>query len=48
MTGAFYITFNKGEIYILPQIQDKAIGVDGDLSQILLIILERFTEASRE
>lgn len=46
--GAFYITFNKGEIYILPQIQDKAMGVDGDLSQILPIILERFTEINRE
>lgn len=33
--GAFYITFNKGEIYILPQIQDKSMGVDGDLSLVL-------------
>lgn len=33
--NAFYITFNKGEIYIPIQIADKAIGVDGDLSQIL-------------
>lgn len=46
--GAFYIIFNKGEIYIFPQIQDKAMGVDGDLSQILPIILERFTEINRE
>lgn len=34
-TSAFYITFNKGEIYIPVQLQDKAIRVDGDLSQIL-------------
>ena len=33
--NAFYITFNKGEIYIPTQIADKAMGVDGDLSQIL-------------
>lgn len=46
--GAFYNTFNKGEIYILPQIQDKAIGVDGDLSHVLPAILERLTEVKRE
>ena len=46
--GAFYITFNKGEIYILPQIQDKAIGVDGDLSHVLPAILKRLTEVKRE
>lgn len=33
--NAFYITFNKGEIYIPTQIADKAIGVDGDLSEVL-------------
>ena len=33
--NAFYITFNKGELYIPIQIADKAMGVDGDLSQIL-------------
>ena len=37
---AFYITFNKGEIYIQPQIQDKAMGVDGDLSVILPEVLK--------
>ena len=46
--GAFYITFNKGEIYILQQIQDKAMGVDGDLSHVLPAILKRLTEASRK
>lgn len=33
--NAFYITFNKGEIYIPTQLADKAIGVDGDLSEVL-------------
>lgn len=33
--NAFYITFNTGEIYIPTQIADKAIGVDGDLSEVL-------------
>ena len=33
--NAFYITFNKGEIYIPIQIADKSIGIDGDLSVIL-------------
>lgn len=37
---AFYITFNKGEVYVPPQIQDKAMGVDGDLSVILPEVLK--------
>lgn len=32
---AFYITFNKGELYIPSQIQEKSIGVDGSLGEIL-------------
>lgn len=42
--NAFYITFNKGEIYIPHQIQDKAIGVDGDLVLILPKILDNFNK----
>lgn len=38
--SAFYITFNKGEVYIRPQLQDKAMGVDGDLAVILPEVLE--------
>lgn len=30
-----YITFNKGEIYIPPEIAKKSIGVDGDISDAL-------------
>ena len=33
--NAFYITFNKGEIFIPPQIAHKSIGVDGLLGDIL-------------
>lgn len=32
---AFYITFNKGELYIPREIQHKSIGVDGNLGDIL-------------
>ena len=42
--NVFYITFNKGEIYIPTQIADKAIGVDGDLSQILPQIERAYRE----
>ena len=45
---AFYITFNKGEIYIPQQIQDKAIGVDGDLALILPEVLENLKQLSKE
>ncbi len=38
--NADYITFNKGEIYIKPEITSKSIGVDGDLSQIIPELLE--------
>lgn len=41
---AFYITFNKGEVYIQPQIQDKAMGVDGDLSVILPEVLKSLNQ----
>lgn len=40
--NAFYITFNRGEIYIPIQIKDKSIGVDGDLSEILPKIEEYY------
>lgn len=32
---AVYITFNKGELYIAPEIQKKSIGVDGDIAGAL-------------
>ena len=44
---AFYITFNKSEIYIPHQIQDKAIGVDGDLALILPEILENLKQIGK-
>lgn len=43
---AFYITFNKGELYIPQQIEKKSMGVDGDLSLILPEILEKINKAS--
>ena len=46
--AAFYITFNKGEIYIPHQIQNKAIGVDGDLALILPEVLENLKQISKE
>lgn len=45
--NAFYITFNKGEVYIPHQIQDKALGVDGDLSLILPEVLENLKQVSK-
>ncbi len=33
--NAFYITFNKGELYIPDEIQGKSIGVDGDIAEAL-------------
>ena len=44
---AFYITFNKGELYIPQQIQEKSIGVDGDLSLILPEILAKINKDSK-
>ena len=38
--NAFYITFNKGEIYIPHQIQNKAMGMDRDLALILPEVLK--------
>ena len=35
---AFYITFNRGELYIPQKIQKKALGVDGDLKEQLAAI----------
>lgn len=32
---SYYITFNKGEIYIPPQLTGKSTGVDGNLGEIL-------------
>ena len=40
----FLYNFNKGEIYIPTQIADKAIGLDGDLSQILPQIERAYRE----
>lgn len=37
---AFYITFNKGEIYIPDRIAEKSMAVDGDLSIMIPEILE--------
>ena len=37
---AFYITFNKGELYIPRGIQHKSMGVDGNLGEILPEIVE--------
>ena len=37
--NAIYITFNKGEIYIPPELSNKAIGVDGDIAAALQKIL---------
>lgn len=45
---AFYVTFNKGEIYIPQQIHDKAIGVDGDLALILPEVLENLKQIIKE
>ena len=42
---AFYITFNKGELYIPQQIKKKSMGVDGDLSLILPEILAKINKA---
>lgn len=42
--NSFYITFNKGEIYIPTQIANEAIGVDGDLSVILPQIEECYSK----
>ena len=36
---AFYITFNKGEIYIPSDIADKSVGMDGDIADMLERIL---------
>lgn len=35
---AFYITFNKGDLYIPQIIQEKSLGVDGDLKEQLAAI----------
>lgn len=31
--NAFYITFNKGELYIPAVLKEKSLGVDGDLKE---------------
>ena len=33
--GAFYVTFNKGELFIPREISEKSIGVDGDIASAL-------------
>ena len=40
--NAFYITFNKGELYIPHQIIDKSMAVDGDISIILPQMFEYY------
>ena len=42
---AFYITFNKGELYIPVQLKNKALGIDGDLSIILPKLLEKMKQS---
>ena len=37
--NAFYITFNKGEIYIPDEIAGRSIGADGDIAEALHNIL---------
>lgn len=41
--NSFYITFNKGEIYIPNRIAEKSMGIDGDLSVIIPKILKSYT-----
>lgn len=33
--NAFYVTVNRGELYIPFEIQDKSIGIDGNLGEVL-------------
>ena len=35
---AFYITFNRGDLYSPQIIQEKSLGVDGDLKEQLAAI----------
>lgn len=37
-----YITFNKGDIYIMPQIKDRSIAADGLLADIFAELMARF------
>lgn len=37
-SNAFYITFNKGDIYIPRQIADKSLGVDASLNDVIPLI----------
>ena len=37
--NAFYVCINKGEIYIPAEIKDKSLGIDGDIGEILKMIL---------
>lgn len=43
---AFYITFNKGEIWIPERILEKSMGVDGDLNVVLPEVLKCYKEVS--
>ena len=45
---ASYVTINLGEVYISPQILDKAMGVDGNLALVLPEILEKLNCMNRE
>lgn len=33
--NAFYVTFNRGEVYIPQEITDKSVGIDGDIADAL-------------
>lgn len=43
---AFYLTFNKGQIYIPPQIGDKSMGVDGPLSDTFEKLMDVFGQGA--
>ena len=45
--NSFYITFNKGEIYIPAQIQEKSIGIDGLLSDIFEDLMKQLYHGDR-
>ena len=37
---ATYVTFNKGEVFIPPEIAEKSIGIDGDIGAAINAIVE--------
>lgn len=38
--NAFYVTFNKGEVYIPDEIAGKSAGIDGDIASALELIAD--------